>query len=380
MIVENYDPNIIKLTKENPTKVLVLGSTGSGKSALCNTLINDQSHTTFIESEKITSFTAKTNSRKVQWFDSSGEFILIDTPGMNDSESKDTEHISSLVDHLKQEIVVLNAFVIVINAQNPRLDDSMKSMLKLFAEMFTLDFLNQTLIVFTRWPFDEKEILRREQNGDSEENKTAEINQKISELLIKDKDGLGFGRSGLNIPCFFICNSYNRSEIAKRSSKEELHLFVKTLKRIKKTILSFPIYFCDKIIKIQTEKDMLKCKLKEQMKKNLAHKMSRGGCMKCDCLQYYYSNEEFKKYATATIAATTSSGGLFGGFAGLMTGVGLGSVVSSAMYFNLHVCYCSHEKKDHYNPDLKNQYDLDCLIEFDEVLNSSTNNKNKLLN
>ena len=99
-----------------------------------------------------------------------------------------------------------------------------------------------------------------------------------------------------------------------------------------------------------SEKDLLNKKLEEQIKKNHLHKIARGGCTKCDCLEYVYSSEEFKKHSACMIAATTSGGGVFGGLAGIVAGVGLGSMFSGAYYFTYNICYCSHEKKDHYNP------------------------------
>jgi septin family protein len=68
-LIENYDPLINNNSKNSINKVLVLGSTGSGKSAFCNSLIADSDRKTFLESEKIDSFTSNTNSKKVFWFD-----------------------------------------------------------------------------------------------------------------------------------------------------------------------------------------------------------------------------------------------------------------------------------------------------------------------
>lgn len=344
MILDDYDPMMIKKTDEsNKLKVLVLGSTGSGKSSFCNTLIADNSRLKYLESEKLTSFTSHTVSHNVTWFDKDGEFTLIDTPGMNDTEGFDSLHLDGMVEHLKKIIVTLNAFVLTINGSNPRLDDSIKSMLKSFAEMFGVDYLKQTIIVFTRWPYDEKEVLRRKENKDSEEGRELEINKKISELL-------GFDTLNHPIKCFFLCNSYNNLEIANQSTESELFRFYSTLNDIKKTLLQFPLYYCDKMKKVLSEKDSLKKKLEEQEKKNKLHKIARGGCKLCDCLQYYYSSDEYKKKSACLVAATASGGGIFGGIAGVLAGAGLGGVMSSAMYFRLEICFCSHDKKDHYNP------------------------------
>ncbi len=59
------------------------------------------------------------------------------------------------------------------------------------------------------------------------------------------------------------------------------------------------------------------------------------------------------------MAATSGSGGIIGGVGGLITGLGLGAVISGAMYFNYNICICSHDKKDHYNPNLFTNNDID---------------------
>lgn len=343
IIYEDYNPSL-KQTENGHPKVLILGSTGSGKSSLCNSLIGDISNQTFKESSKLSSFTLSPYVKQVKWFDSSSEFILIDTPGMNDSEGNDSKYFSVIVDVLKQEVKTLNAFVIVLNSSNPRLDDSLKSMLKMFSSSFGLDFLKQTIIVYTRWSYDERTEKIRNENGENEEEKEREVNEVLSSLL-----SYSIVDSNINIRCYFIDNSYNKTEIKSISSSEELDRFDMTLTRIKKKILSFPLYFCDKIKKQVSEKDVLKQKLDEQMRINYLHKINRGGCKVCDCLQYHYSTEEFKKKSSYIIAATASSGGILGGIAGLLTGVGVGGVASASLYFHIHICYCGHLKNEHYD-------------------------------
>lgn len=381
--IQEYYNNPLLTDKSNKKKpkVLILGSTGAGKSAFCNSLIADFSSQSFKESERLDSYTQKTVSKEVTWFDGKETFELIDTPGMNDSDSKDSFHLNYLVDYLKDQVVYLNAFVLVINGASPRLDESIKAMLVTFTKMFGSGFLNQTIIVFTRWPYDEKAVLNRKLNNENEEDRVVEVNNKIRELMMKVNKSSNkakettYTHSSLSnstkvnnsntsedsifIPCYFLCNNYNKKEVAQRSTESEIFQYLKTLKSIKSRILDFPVYYCNQIKKELSEKDYLRKKLEIQIKKNKLHKITSNGCKLCDCLQYCYSTEEFKKYSSATIAATSSGGGLIGGFAGLITGAGLGSMVSGAMYFNVHVCYCGHDKKDHYSLYDKKIYEME---------------------
>lgn len=377
-IIDNYDPFMNQIYKNIGVRVLVLGSTGSGKSALCNTLIGDNECTSFGENEKIDSYTMKPEPVKVQWFDKElkenkgkkEEFLLIDTPGLNDSYDNDSKNIEVLVDHLKDKIVTVNCFILVLNSQTPRLDEPMKSMLKLLGKIFTNEFLKHTVVVFTRWAYDENSILRRKAAKENEETKASELNNELRKLLNSDINDL---------ECFFIDNSYNKTNIMENSSDEEVDLFYKTLGKLKKKILSFPPYFCDKLQKEKTEKDFLKKEVQKLEKINKRHKKSRGGCKICDCLQYHYSTEQIKKYSSSTMAATSGSGGIIGGVGGLITGLGLGAVISGAMYFNYNICICSHDKKDHYNPNLFTSNDID--EEEDEIEKSEkTDHKNNTNN
>ena len=92
--------------------------------------------------------------------------------------------------------------------------------------------------------------------------------------------------------------------------------------------------------------------MEKQKKINEEHRLQRGGCKikDCSCLQYAYSINEFKKKSSYLIAGGGSGGGILGGLPGFLTGVGLGSAASGVMYFHLEVCFCGHERKDHYDP------------------------------
>jgi predicted GTPase len=49
--------------------------------------------------------------------------LIIDTPGFGDSEGRDPKHTADLIFILK-EIKYVNAFIIVLNSEDPRIDET----------------------------------------------------------------------------------------------------------------------------------------------------------------------------------------------------------------------------------------------------------------
>ena len=64
-------------------KVVVIGSTGSGKSSLLNTMSGNQNE--FIVSASNQSVTSMTTNKRLYWRGSNREVIFIDTPGLADT-------------------------------------------------------------------------------------------------------------------------------------------------------------------------------------------------------------------------------------------------------------------------------------------------------
>ena len=68
IIYDDYNPDIFKKTDGGLTKVIVLGSTGSGKSSFCKTICSSKCSSLFHDSNKLSSYTQKTYSHQVSWF------------------------------------------------------------------------------------------------------------------------------------------------------------------------------------------------------------------------------------------------------------------------------------------------------------------------
>ena len=70
-------------------RLVMIGSTGTGKSASCNSLCG--SPDLYPASANASSMTYVTKALRVKWFGRHGEeeFLLIDTPGLGDTAGKD---------------------------------------------------------------------------------------------------------------------------------------------------------------------------------------------------------------------------------------------------------------------------------------------------
>ena len=120
------------------SKVVLIGSTGSGKSSLANTLCGLKNE--FIVGGNIESVTSETLCKLISWKNTESQAYIIDTPGLADSLGRDSIHIAEMVLKLR-EIKEVNAFLIVLNGNQARFDIHLQAMLSLFQEMFGTDFI-----------------------------------------------------------------------------------------------------------------------------------------------------------------------------------------------------------------------------------------------
>ena len=79
--------------------MVVIGSTGTGKSSTLNTLCGKQNEFHVSSSEQ--SETSETTCKILDWRASSKEVCFIDTPGLADTLGRDTKHIAEMVATIK---------------------------------------------------------------------------------------------------------------------------------------------------------------------------------------------------------------------------------------------------------------------------------------
>ena len=135
------------IEEEKAVKVVVLlGESGVGKSSIANGLLGLSPSEGFIVSGHVDSCTKVTSEKTGFWVSNGAQCIVIDTPGLNDSDNQDTAIIKGMVDFLRRRGRV-NGFLIVRNAYNPRMNHSFKSMLTTFELTFGEQFWHNVIIV-----------------------------------------------------------------------------------------------------------------------------------------------------------------------------------------------------------------------------------------
>jgi hypothetical protein len=126
---------------------------------------------------------------------------VIDTPGHADTEGRDESLQSKNIDCVKRENII-DAFIWVRSAESPRFKPEDRAFFKIFCEMFGTRFLDNMVIVFTKWGFSDKEERKRIKAGSS-------VNG-VKEALWLSMVGPDF--PGPPIPMIFIDALYDRED------------------------------------------------------------------------------------------------------------------------------------------------------------------------
>ena len=111
--------------------IIVFGEVGTGKSTLCNTLINRENE--FKESDDVNAETLETIAKDGSY---KGQKVhIIDTPGMGHSNSLDASHLVNMARHLKEDKFI-QAIVMVFNFHCPRFEERERSLLSIIRNAF----------------------------------------------------------------------------------------------------------------------------------------------------------------------------------------------------------------------------------------------------
>ena len=189
-------------------KLLVIGKTGTGKSSLCNVLTGNLPNAKiFPVSAKANTCTQQTTFADANFCgDPSKPLSVIDTIGFDDpTKDHDAKIIAELVLQLQQNCDYINTFVMAVNGQNPRLDGSLISMIKILEKMFTKKFWDQTVIVFTRLHMDQASKERRFEESDhsTDDDLAREYLDQVEEI---------FGTQGSQLSYVFIDSQYRQTD------------------------------------------------------------------------------------------------------------------------------------------------------------------------
>ena len=142
---------------QNEYKILlIIGSTGQGKSSLANSLCR-KNH--FKTSSGLASETSKVNCLVTNFNGDpkKPKVIIIDNPGLGDSQNRDTKHIQQTINVVKN-IGYVHNFLIVINSQSPRFDEQLQTTIQLYIDMFSEKFFSNVQVCLTRFRTDQNSI------------------------------------------------------------------------------------------------------------------------------------------------------------------------------------------------------------------------------
>jgi len=170
---------------------VILGATGVGKSSVANVLLGespDCKDCTFPICDGAKSCTNETKYAEGKWLGRDLPFTVVDTPGFGDSEGRDDQFIDEMVDVLVHHVNTTNVFLLTFNAQEPRLDDGIKQMIREMEMLFGYKFWDNVILEATHWAYDANSIRQRNSTGKNEEWWTKDKNEALRKEYHLDHD------------------------------------------------------------------------------------------------------------------------------------------------------------------------------------------------
>ena len=135
----------------NITKILLLGKTGVGKSSFANFILK-YDHDVFEKSGSGRSCTQEVQSMIGNRDTIASEILIIDSPGVFDSEKTNEEIIKKIIVTLKENFADgLNCILLLFNSADPRFDEYVEKQIQLYLKIFPVkNFWSHVSLVFTK--------------------------------------------------------------------------------------------------------------------------------------------------------------------------------------------------------------------------------------
>ena len=182
-------------------RIVILGQSGAGKSSLANVLLgraknyqNNDSTTKngcFMVKKGNQPTTKATCPLQRHWLGDTSQpnITVIDTPGFGDKPEEDKKTIDGLVEWLRDYVKFVHVFMIAFPQGEERLTNSLREMLRQFQDIFGDEFWSNTILVATKWHYDQVAVNRRKEKGTTEKWWIDMINQEVlkNELNVRQE-------------------------------------------------------------------------------------------------------------------------------------------------------------------------------------------------
>jgi GTPase SAR1 family protein len=179
-------------------KMLLVGETGNGKSSLGNFILNRKVFSVSNDPKAETKIT-----RGEHGINETQDIFVIDTPGLQDSEGSDKEHLIQMVEYIKSN-PGLQGIIIVFNFHQPRLAMYIKTLIKLLCNVFPGgNFWSHVALVWTKFYYYLPEEVRK-QSGTTVSKLMPEILE-----LVRNTNG---DNSINSFPTFFVDSDFEKKD------------------------------------------------------------------------------------------------------------------------------------------------------------------------
>ncbi|BFU26098.1 AIG1 family/50S ribosome-binding GTPase, putative [Entamoeba histolytica] len=196
----------MSLQEGEQTKLLLIGETGNGKSSLGNFILKKNVFKVGDSGDSETKEVAKCFGEGDR-----RDVVVIDTPGINDTNNFDEKHIQNIVDCVRAE--GLQGIVLTMNYNTFKFTDNIKQVIEIINDVFPIkEIWKHVCIVWTRCFFNYISKRRIEKGKKEKEQFKEYLISFIKQINKTDKE--------FDIPMYYVDSEPDEDFDNKRSEKE----------------------------------------------------------------------------------------------------------------------------------------------------------------